>query len=724
MTTPNRPQQCVQRTGGNFHRQRFNIEGSPEAFSILSAGLYSQRVTAIIRELSTNAVDSHLVAGNPDPFEVHLPSYDEPWFTVRDFGTGLSHDDVMHLYSTYFGTNKRDDEKTTGCLGLGSKSPLSKTRSFTVISRHDGVERHYVVALNEDRIPEVNYLEGQDKPTVSTGMEIHMAVSVGDIREFTERANEVFYYFRPELRPRIVNGKDYKVMEHEVVLEGDGWRILDGGLTTVAIQGNIGYPITSSCLQHVDDPERYRSLLNCHLEVDFPNGTLSFTPSREHLSYNRSTCNAVVQRLDEILDDINNVLSQRLSSCQSLWEARCLAWSMFWANDAQLKKLRQFSRVEELTWQGQPITGRYQNFGHLDGVTAWQFETSSKRRNRYWSNDDDTPKPVVRKEATEYTPIQNAIWCEADIPRGVYSRCTKYVKDNPTKKVYLIEFADRAARDDFCNLMGLTGSEFIPVSSLPKPDVKRGESRTSTSLVYVHKGQLACHRHYEYWTETKIDLDDDDGGIYVPMKHNQVVGEDGKLLNPGIVGNLKRLCRELFGEEITVYGVRPQLTKKFQKSDDWVNVFTYVRKLLQLRNTKDNLFQNIVDTRCWSLFDDRSLWESMMANDTYFIGLPTEHPIPVMLTACNTLKKVVNATPNYGRWQDLCGLLKIVNDCTPTHDLDDLEAQCLTEIPLLDGVFKLANTGYRPGLSNDLVRQIANHVMLVERHKKISAQSG
>jgi hypothetical protein len=719
MTSSNRQAQYVQRTGGSFHRQRFNIEGSPEAYRILSSGLYSNKITAIIRELSTNAVDSHLVAGNPDPFEVHLPSYDEPWFTVCDFGTGLSHDDVMHLYSTYFGTNKRDDEKTTGCLGLGSKSPLSKTRSFTVISRHDGVERHYVVALNEDRIPEVNYLEGQDKPTVSTGMEIHMAVSVGDIKEFTERANEVFYYFRPELRPRVVNGKDYKVVEHDVVLEGDGWRILNSHTSAVAVQGNIGYPITSNCLQHVDDPERYLSLLNCHLEVDFPNGTLSFTPSREHLSYNRSTCNAIVQRLDEILDDINNVLSQRLSSCQSLWEARCLAWSMFWANDAQLKKLRQFSRVEELTWQGQPITGKYQDFGHLDGITAWKFEVSSERRNRYWSNDDNTPKPVVRKEATDYVPLQDAVWCEADIPRGVYSRCTKYVKDNPTKKVYLVEFADRVARDDFCNLLGLTGTEFIPVSSLPKPDVKRGESHSSTSLVYVHKGQLTCHRHYEYWTETKINLDDDDGGIYVPMKHNQVVGEDGKLLNPGIVGSLTRLCRELLGENITVYGVRPQLTKKFQKSDDWVNVFAYVRKLLQLRNTKDNLFQNIVDARCWSQFGNRFLWESMVSYNTHFNGLSAKHSILAMLTACATLKKTLEEIHNYGKWQDLCGLLKVNNNCTPTYNLDALEARCLVEVPLLGSIFNLANLGYRPSLSSNFIQQISHHVLLVERHKKI-----
>jgi HSP90 family molecular chaperone len=81
----------------------FRIKNSQKAFAILSSGLYSNKIRAIIRELSCNAVDSHVAAGKADiPFEVHLPTIFEPWFAVKDFGIGLTGDQVTSIYTTYF----------------------------------------------------------------------------------------------------------------------------------------------------------------------------------------------------------------------------------------------------------------------------------------------------------------------------------------------------------------------------------------------------------------------------------------------------------------------------------------------------------------------------------------------------------------------------------------------------------------------------------------------
>ena len=41
----------------------FRIRNSAKAFNILSSGLYANKIRAIIRELSCNAVDSHVAAG-------------------------------------------------------------------------------------------------------------------------------------------------------------------------------------------------------------------------------------------------------------------------------------------------------------------------------------------------------------------------------------------------------------------------------------------------------------------------------------------------------------------------------------------------------------------------------------------------------------------------------------------------------------------------------------
>jgi hypothetical protein len=65
----------------------FRIRNSSKAFGILSSGLYSNKIKAIIRELSCNAVDSHVAADKKDvPFTIHLPTKLEPWFSIRDYG--------------------------------------------------------------------------------------------------------------------------------------------------------------------------------------------------------------------------------------------------------------------------------------------------------------------------------------------------------------------------------------------------------------------------------------------------------------------------------------------------------------------------------------------------------------------------------------------------------------------------------------------------------------
>jgi HSP90 family molecular chaperone len=93
----------------------FRIRNSAKAFNILSSGLYANKIRAIIRELSCNAVDSHVAAGRSGtPFDVHLPNTLEPHFSIRDYGTGLSHEQVKNIYTTYFESTKTDSNAFIG----------------------------------------------------------------------------------------------------------------------------------------------------------------------------------------------------------------------------------------------------------------------------------------------------------------------------------------------------------------------------------------------------------------------------------------------------------------------------------------------------------------------------------------------------------------------------------------------------------------------------------
>jgi len=145
------------RKSDTFVSSDFRIESSPEAFRILSDGLYSDKIRAVIRELSTNAVDACVEAGTLDTggYVIHLPNTLEPSFSIRDYGTGLTHEEVIGLYTTYFGSNKTHSNKFTGQLGLGSKSPFAYTDSFTVTSWTDGSKRCYNAHISAAGYPAI-----------------------------------------------------------------------------------------------------------------------------------------------------------------------------------------------------------------------------------------------------------------------------------------------------------------------------------------------------------------------------------------------------------------------------------------------------------------------------------------------------------------------------------------------------------------------------------------
>ena len=106
----------------------FSIAMNAKAFRTLSDTLYQNKIGSIVREISCNALDGHTANGNANqPFEVHLPDHFEPWFAVKDFGIGLTPDDIVTVFTKYFESTKEQTNEMIGAFGLGGKSPFSYT---------------------------------------------------------------------------------------------------------------------------------------------------------------------------------------------------------------------------------------------------------------------------------------------------------------------------------------------------------------------------------------------------------------------------------------------------------------------------------------------------------------------------------------------------------------------------------------------------------------------
>ena len=90
-------------TLGENNKKNFSVNlTDSKFFRVMSDTLYSDKVGSIIRELACNAVDSHRLSGNKaKPFQVFLPCLSNPKFCIRDFGTGLSPEQIEAVYTSF-----------------------------------------------------------------------------------------------------------------------------------------------------------------------------------------------------------------------------------------------------------------------------------------------------------------------------------------------------------------------------------------------------------------------------------------------------------------------------------------------------------------------------------------------------------------------------------------------------------------------------------------------
>ena len=299
----------------------FRIRNSAKAFNILSSGLYANKIRAIIRELSCNAVDSHVAAGKSDtPFDVHLPNALEPYFSIRDYGTGLSHEQVTNIYTTYFESTKTDSNAFIGALGLGSKSPFSYTDNFTVTAIKDGRKGIYTAFINEQGVPSIALMM-EEQTTDPAGVEVRFAVDQRyDFDKFRQEAKFVYEYFK--LRPVVSGNADFKFKDPEYkekdIIPGVHYLGEDSGRHSYAIMGNIKYPIE---VPNADKAlGNLHGLLGCGLVMEFAIGELDFQASREGLSYIPETINAIKAKLEALNAQLAVHIALEADKIDNLWE--------------------------------------------------------------------------------------------------------------------------------------------------------------------------------------------------------------------------------------------------------------------------------------------------------------------------------------------------------------------------------------------------------------------
>ena len=297
--------------------KEFSIKASPVAFDILSSKLYSDPILAIVRELLTNAYDSHKAADNLEtPIHLHIPDYMNRSLIIRDYGIGLSKEEVLTLYTTFFDSTKSTSNEFTGCFGLGSKTPFSYTSSFTINSYYNGTKYSFI-ATKKNGYP--NIILVNEVPTDEhNGLEVTIPVE-NDYDTSTFRDTIKKYLARiPEIQVDAEVEREIPdiAVENVKCYNNDKWYGPNTArITGVSIkQGQNIYDIDNAIANSELELKKFPCLCmvssKFDIEIEVPIGTFGITPSREQISIDKDNA----PKLLELLIAADKVVSEYMDT--------------------------------------------------------------------------------------------------------------------------------------------------------------------------------------------------------------------------------------------------------------------------------------------------------------------------------------------------------------------------------------------------------------------------
>jgi len=534
---------------GDFEQTQFKLKADPKAFNILSDKIYTHKVRAVIREISTNAVDAHIEAGNTEKFDVHLPTAIESWFSVRDYGTGLSHEDCMSIYTTYFHSTKTKSNDVTGCLGLGSKSPYAIADSFTVVSFYNEKKRTYSAYKDENDCPQFALLTECDTDEPN-GVEVSVNVADHLRGEFEVEAELVYAYFKdiPNINIKSVAESaqaklgSYKLRTDEFATNGDYGSIK-------CVMGNVCYSLDSDVDHELD---------NTDITVFFDMGELSFTPGRESLSLDERTRTNVRNKLDSVRNALVEELQQKVLECDSYYDARRLYTSF---------NTRRFKISEPVNWTDGVWWRCVKNPPELDDcITVYHKESYSKSVTK------------LETKRTFYDDNTQYFWKE----RGYVARIREYLSSQDKYAHHRIVLVEQEDIDS----IGIPADKVRSLEELPKATATGRKIGGSTCKIFTMTGSSSWN-HKQNWTEAEVDLNDGVQRVYVTIDRWKVSGSSYWLEDARDI----KLALEILGlKDVVVYGVKKAMvhSKKFQQAN-FVKLYDFIKEKAQGMSVAGNL---------------------------------------------------------------------------------------------------------------------------------------
>ena len=275
--------------------------------TLLSSNLYSDPEQSFIREIVSNAWDSHVEAGTTDvPVIIRFKREDLRWHvTIRDYGVGLSPERFQEVYCNIGSSTKRESNDFIGGFGIGKYSSLACSNTVYITSYYEGTAYYYVMVKSGNSIT-TNLL--MEKPTTEkNGVEVTIK-NISNICPYQNALDCIVFF------PNVyVDGANTAGRVNGAKLKRfTNFAAASIGISSKLLLGNVLYPCNDSLLPY-DTQQFLRKINTTGIVIKFDVGEINITPNRENIIYNPETVKKITDRIAAAKDELDALVDAKLA---------------------------------------------------------------------------------------------------------------------------------------------------------------------------------------------------------------------------------------------------------------------------------------------------------------------------------------------------------------------------------------------------------------------------
>lgn len=736
---PNETKQTISTVGetsaiGNF---RITDETQARILVSLSDKMYTKKELAFIREYSTNAADAHIFANKPiSEILVDLPTFENLSFRIRDFGSGLTEEQIASVYCVFGASTKRNSNAVNGMLGYGCKAGFAHADSFTVTSWVNGEKAIYqCIKGDATKLHSVILLSrtASDEPS---GIEVCIPVKQSSVYTVHQEAAD-FYKHWPVI-PTIRNMMEGDLQRMEAfrntppTFKGEGWEIRpksSSNATGVAYMGwvayNLDWNVMFSRMSLTAQKRVLFDLLQSNdVTLHFAMGEVQFVDSRESLEYTDTTLTALMTRIEAIFACIKDAIQERFDTASNLWEAKKLYNAIFGTGmlevergedaptdvsnrikilDGNLMRL-ETTFLGVFSWNGITLKGNgFDDINRFDNDSPAVINSDShdprnpvmvtyrKKKNRTKVNRCNSEKNNDIRASDFALVVLNDTGKKSN--QSLIARYSIFKENSNIRTVHILTFNDATIRENFYKEYSF---DSVPVLLLSQLLVEAKAWHSTNKVARNYGGGSTGTRPMRYLDLESGTIEDvevpirelEEGGFYIKMgtgrrcSHRVIMSNDFSHEYPGeVLEHLKVLVEKTGMDLDRVYMMPPKVmeSKWFSEarmSGEWKPAWDFVKENLTDLSID---IQALVDARAYS--SCTVIGKEAAQKLTPLIKESNSYIHKVMATV---IAKTYTGNTELVEALEQLGLLNhVIGNTTPSINYNDVKEKMLMQYPFL-----------------------------------------